>query len=424
MKYFFENFSNGLKLINIPNFKTKTVAILALFPVGSRYENKNINGASHFIEHLMFKGTKKRPSNFLIAKELDSIGADYNAFTSKDLTGYWIKFDKKYLENGLEILSDILFNSLFEKKEFEKEKSVILEEIKMYEDNPSLYIEEFFEQVLYPNLPLGRPISGSKDSIKNLSYDVLLNFKEKFYQIHNLLISVAGNLKEKECKNLIKKYFGKIFSKNRKKYTFERVKRKKQEKMRVRFLIKDTQQIQLALGFPAYSLFHPKIEALKLFSIILGGYMSSRLFSEIRVKRGLAYFIKTSLNIYQDTGNFVVLAGIDEIKIKEVIKLILEELNKIKKNGVTEEELERAKNYYEGKLSLDLEDSAEIAAWYGKQKLLKNKILTPEEKIIKIKKVKAEEIQKVANDILKINNLNIALIGPSSLKNIKLNNLF
>lgn len=425
-------FSSGLKLITAPVSGTEAVTVLILLPVGSRYENKNLNGVSHFIEHMMFKGTKKRPSNLAIAKELDAIGAEYNAFTGKDLTGYWVKLDKNYLEIGLEILADIFFNSLFDKDEFEREKGVILEEIKMYEDNPLFYIETLFEQTLYGEHPLGWPIAGEMKNIKKLSHAELLDFKNKYYQVNRTLITVAGNIKAGIIKKLVAKFFkstanyksntsftpkqaryGAGIQITNKKFGFQKFLKRKQENLNFKILTKDVQQVQLALGFPAYSYFHPKLEALILLSIILGGNMSSRLFTEVRVKRGLAYFIKADLSVYQDAGDFVIRAGLDKDKTEEAIKVILDELKKIRDKGVSSEELNRAKTFCEGKLSLELEDSASLASWYGKRLLLTGKILTPEQRLAKIKKVRVSDIQAVVREIIQSKSINLALIGPS-----------
>lgn len=408
-------FSNGLKLITVPIQATETVTILVLFPVGSRYETKKINGVSHFVEHMMFKGTKNRPNNLAIAKELDAIGAEYNAFTGKNLTGYWTKLDKDYIETGLGILADMLLNSLFDKIEFGREKGVILEEIKMYEDNPLMYIEDLFEQTLYGEHPLGWSIAGKIANIKNLKHQELLNFKKQHYQANQVLIAVAGNIKPVSTKNLIDKFFVKTdWSKQKKSgpIKFKKFLAKKQKKPILKTLTKDVQQIQFALGFPSYSYFHPQLETLFLLSIILGGNMSSRLFSEVREKRGLAYYVRADANPYQDTGNFVVRAGVDRDKINEAVGVVLDELKKVKDNGVKKEELIRAKTFFEGKLSLSLEDSAEVAIWYARRALLTSKTLTPEQMIAKIKKISQQDILTVARQIFKSSTLNLALIGP------------
>lgn len=400
-------------MITAPIAGTEAVTILILLPVGSRYETKEINGASHFIEHMMFKGTERRPSNLAIAKELDALGADYNAFTGKDLTGYWIKLDKDNIETGVEILSDILFNSLFDRSELERERGVILEEIKMYEDNPLLYIDDLFEQTLYNNHPLGWSISGKMENIRKISYQEILDFKNKHYRPNQMLIAVAGNIEKRAIKKIIVKFFGQSSSAKKETWSAKKFLNSQQTGPIVNILTKDVQQIQLALGFPAYSYFHPKLDVLTLFSIILGGNMSSRLFTEVRVKRGLAYFVKTDLSIYKDTGNFVVRAGIDKEKIKEATAVILEELKKIRDQGAGADELARAKTFFEGKLSLELEDSASVASWYAKYEMMLGKIFTPAEKIAKIKKITNRDVQLVAKDIIRSSALNLAIIGPA-----------
>lgn len=413
--YQLSKFSNGLRLITAPIAGTEAVTVLILLPVGSRYETPKLNGVSHFIEHMLFKGTKKRPTSLAIAKELDALGAEYNAFTGKDLTGYWVKLDKDYLEIGLEILADIFFNSLFDKNEFEREKGVILEEIKMYQDNPLLYIDDFFEQTLYGQHPLGWSIAGKMENIKKISHTEFLTFKNKFYQAGRALITVTGNIKTKIVRKLVNKFFGQIPEFKIKKMNFKKFLKKQQKNLKLRILTKDVQQVQLALGFPAYSYFHPKIEALDLLAIILGGNMSSRLFTEVRVKKGLAYFIRTDLGVYQDTGNFVIRAGVDKDKIEEAIKVILDELKKVRDKAISNEELNRTKTFCEGKLSLELENSASLASWYAKQLMLIGKILTPTEKLAKIKKVQIKDIQAVSNEIIKSRALNLALIGPDNI---------
>lgn len=408
--YYQARLSNGLKLVVVPKKTSQTATVLVLIPVGSRYEPSNLCGASHFIEHMMFKGTKKRPSSLAIAQELDGIGADYNAFTGKDHTGYWIKTVNSKIEIAMDVLADMLFNSLFDRKEFQQEKGVILEEIKMYQENPLLYIDDLFENTLYQRHSLGQLISGQISDVKNMSRRILLEYKKCFYQPNQMVISVSGGVKKSEIFNLVKKYFGRERGKAKKNgfNVFEPPKNK--EKHRVKILFKDLKQVQIALGGLAYSYTHPKIEALRLLSTILGGNMSSRLFTEVRVKKGLAYVINTDLNIYQDTGNYGIFAGVDKNKTIEAIEVILKELKKVKDKGVTKEELSRAKDYFEGSIRLYLEDSANLAKWYGKQILLIGRAFTPSQKLEEIKKVKTEDLQGVAKSIFK--NINLSLIGP------------
>jgi len=403
-------FTNGLKLITVPVKDAKTATVLVLLPVGSRYESTRLSGVSHFIEHMMFKGTKKRLNSLAISKELDGIGAYYNAFTGKDHTGYWVKSAKEKISTSLDVLSDMLFNSVFDQKEFDNEKTVILEEIKMYEENPLFYINEFFENTLFNKDALGQLISGHLSDVKALSRQSLIKYKETFYQPNQMLVIVAGGVEKTKTIELVKKYFASYQGKAKKiKYT-PLIRKKTKPDVKIRF--KELKQTQLALGGFAYPYSHPKLEAAALLSTILGGNMSSRLFAQVRDKRGLAYSIKMGLGKYQDVGNYVIQAGVDKEKVLETVKIILNELNKIKKNIVTKEELMRAKDYIGGITKIYLEDSANLATWYGYQALFINKIISPGQRLEKLRKVTQKQIQNVAQDIFCKQDLKLALIGP------------
>lgn len=408
MNYKLHKLSNGARLILVPNKSTKAASVLAIFGVGSRHEHKEINGASHFIEHLMFKGTKKRPTTLDISKELDRVGAEYNAATAKDWTAYYVKIDNRHIDMAMDVISDMILNSKFDQKEIDRERGVILEEINMYEDNPMMYIEDLLEQSIFDGNTLGWQISGPRDVIRNVTREQLLEYKNKFYQPSNVVICVAGNYPD-DIKEKIEKYFA--FEQANKfvsKYedfkftqTAPRIKIKKQK----------TEQAQLAFGFPGYKYNDPRVHALYLLAIILGGNMSSRLFINIRERQGLCYFIRSYINIYQDTGCLVVQSGLDMKRIEQAIELILAELKKMKEKGVTETELQEAKDFIKGKVILHLEDSSELAEWYAKQEILTNESLTPEQKFELFDKVKVEDVKKVANEIFKKELINLSLIG-------------
>ncbi len=403
-------FPNGFKLITVSVKDAKTATVLVLLPVGSRYEPAHLNGVSHFIEHMMFKGTKKRLNSLAISKELDGIGAYYNAFTGKDHTGYWVKSAKEKISVSLDVLSDMLFNSVFDQKEFDHEKTVILEEIKMYEENPLFYINEFFESTLFNKHALGQLISGHLSDVQKLSRRSLVKYKELFYQPNQMLMIVAGGIEKTQTIKLVKKYFASYQGRAKKiKYTPLIIKKSKPD-IKIRF--KRLKQTQLALGGFAYPYNHPKLEAATLLSTILGGNMSSRLFTQVRDKRGLAYSIKMGLGKYQDIGNYVIQAGVDKEKVLETIKVILDELNKIKKDIVTKEELARAKDYIRGIMKISLEDSANLAIWYGYQTLFIGKIISPSQRLKKLKKVTQKQVQSVAQDVFCKQGLRLALIGP------------
>lgn len=400
---------NGLRLITVPNKGTKAVTVLILLPVGSRYETKDIGGLSHFIEHMMFKGTERRPTTLDISKELDSIGAEYNAFTSKDYTGYYIKSSAEKLGLSFDILSDMLFHSTIKQEELDKERGVIVEEINMYEDNPLMHVESMFEELVFGDHPLGWQIAGTREVIKTVPREKMVSYLSHYYQPANMIIIVAGKIREKQVVQLTRAHFGKDGGKKfRKFFSYGQ----SQKSPRMKLVFKETEQVQLCLGFPGLSYFDKDIHALQLLSIILGGNMSSRLFVNIREKHGLCYFIRAAAELYHDTGTFVIQAGLDKSRIKDAIRLILEELKKVKKNGVTKKELQDAKDFLKGKMVLRLEDSESLADYFGKQELFFKKLETPEDKLKKYFRVRAKDILDAARKIIVQERLNLALIGP------------
>ncbi|MFA5359107.1 MAG: pitrilysin family protein [Patescibacteria group bacterium] len=399
---------NGLTVILAPRKETQTVTALLLVKAGSRYEDKDVRGISHFVEHMMFKGTKKRPSTFIISQELDSVGADYNAFTSKDHTGYYVKVNAGKKRLALELLSDMMFSSVFSAEELKREKGVIMEEMNMYQDNPIMYVEDLVEELTFSGNKLGELIIGTKKTVGSINREKILKYWQYFYQPSNMVLGLAGNFQKTDI-NLVKKYFEKADNRRNKiSFTpFLSSQRSAQNKI----LYKKTDQVQLAMSWSAYGYRDVDIYPAYLLATILGGTMSSRLFIEIREKRGLAYYIKATNNVYEDTGCFVVQAGLDKKRWREAVGLVWQEMEKIKKYGVTDEELERAKEFLRGKLAIDLEDSAHLADWYAKQKLLSGKIMEPKEKLQKILKVKASDVKRIAQNIFVKNQLNLAVIG-------------
>ena len=337
-------------IILVPSKETKAITFEVLYKVGSREESKNNNGVSHFLEHLMFKGTEKRPKTVNISKELDSIGAEYNAFTGKDHTGYYIKAAQKNLPLAIEILADMLHNSKFEKEEMDKERGVIIEEINMYEDNPLMYIGDVFENLIYKGTKLGYSIGGPRKNIINLSRNSLYNYYQKYYYSANSIICLAGNFQEKKALRLINKFFP--IAKKRKRVNFKKVKKIKKKNPQISIIKrKNVEQVQLILGFKSIPKKDNKFLRTQVLANILGGTMSSRLFLEIREKRGLCYFIKASNDGYEDLTSFSIQAGLNKEKIYEALKAIKEELNKLKEEGLTKEELEKTKDNKIGRAS-------------------------------------------------------------------------
>jgi len=401
--------NNGFRIITVPQKNTQTVTILVLVGAGSKYETKEINGISHFLEHMFFKGTKKRPSPMLVSEVLDKIGGIYDAFTSQEYTGYFAKVDASHFDLALDWISDIYLNSLLPEKEIEKEKGVIIEEINMYYDTPMKYIQFLWPKLLYGDQPAGWNIIGTKENIAKISQKDLKNYMKNQYVAKNTLICVAGKINTLKVILKIKKYFNKIRinqSKEKPKVI------EKQNKPEVFLETKETDQTHLCLGVRTYNLFHPQRYTLELLAIILGGMMSSRLFIEIRDKLGLAYYITTSTSKNTDTGFLVTQAGIDNQRINLAISTILKEYKKISQKKVSFQELKKAKDCIKGKMALILETSDDQASFYGIQELLKKEILTPKEIYKKIDKVSQNDIIRVAKDIFKPEKLNLALIGP------------
>lgn len=400
---------NGLRILTIPNKNTQTVMILVLVKTGSKYETKEVSGISHFLEHMLFKGTKKRPSTLAVAETLDRVGGEYNAFTSKDSTGYYAQvadFNKKL---ALDWISDIYLNSLLPEKEIEKEKGVIIEEINMYLDTPMSYINSLWNELLYGDQPAGWDIAGTKESVARIFRADLKNYMESQYTASNTICCVVGNVNKKEIIKEIEKAFVKI---NLRKAKDSLPVKEEQSQPESLIYFKKTDQTHLSLGVRAYNLLHPQKYAQEILSIILGGMMSSRLFIEIREKLGLAYYIRTGSHENADTGYLATGAGIDNKNVEKAIKVILKEYKKISQKKVSKSELKKAKDYLKGKTILSLESSHSLASFYAWQELLEDKILTPSEVFKKIDQVTESDILRVAQDIFTPKKLNLALIGP------------
>lgn len=401
---------NRLRVILSPLHETQAVTALVLCKVGSRYESAQINGASHFLEHLVFKGTEKRPTTLDISKELDAIGAEYNAFTAKDHTGYYVKAAAEHLETSLDVLSDMLFHALFDPKEIERERGVILQEINMYEDNPMMSVEDLFEEVTFRGHPLGRNIAGPKAVIKRVKRADLLRFRERFYEPGNIVVSLAGKL-PKSTPQLLAKYFTETQGGRRTFPAYQRF-RVRQRRPQLKVKTKDTEQVQLVMGFPSYPLEHPRLFPLYVLNVILGGNMSSRLFIAIRERKGLCYFIRSSASPYQDTGTFSIQAGLDRRRLEEAVKGIVEELVRLRDEGPTKDELAKAKSYLKGKFILQLEDSEHIANFFGRQATLSSHIRTPKENLRRIERVTLDDVRRTSRELIRSDRSNLALIGP------------
>ncbi len=400
---------NGLRIITIPVKTSKTVTFLVLVKTGSKYETKDVNGISHFLEHMFFKGTKKRPTTLDIAETLDRIGGEYNAFTSKDVTGYWAKVSAKNQEIALDWIADMFLNSKLEQAEIDREKGVIIEEINMYLDTPTAYVGDLWETLLYKDQPAGWRVIGEKDNILAMNREKIVDYYKSHYGSANTIVCVAGNVNTKTVEGKIKRYFKGI---NGSALKDKLEVKESQESPEVLVHFKETDQTHLCLGVRAYNLLDPRRYALSLLATILGGNMSSRLFTSIRERRGLAYYVKTVVDTNTDTGFLVTQAGVDHKNINEVIRLILEEYKSLKEKEITPAELKKAKDYTKGSMAISLESSDSQAFFYSEQELFRKEILSPEEIFKKIDRVTINDIKKVAEDIFRPSKLNLAIIGP------------
>jgi len=402
-------FRNGLRLITVPQKGSLAATVLVLVEAGSKYEAKEINGLSHFLEHMCFKGTKKRPTAMDITRELDGIGAEYNAFTSQEWTGYYAKVQAHELDTVIDVISDMYINPTFDEKEIEKEKGVIIEEINMYEDTPQRRVQELFMQIMYGDQPAGWDIGGRKEVIGAMTRDHFTKYRGEHYLADATTVVVSGAFDTRTIVKKIERAFVSvpIGKKVGKVKTFEA---QKEPATLVKY--KDTDQTHLVIGCRAFDTYDKRRVALGVLSDILGGGMSSRLFQRVREQLGAAYYVKADADLFTDHGVFSVSAGVHHPKLDVVIRAILDELHKMTTLLITESELEQAKDHMAGHMVLGLETSDAVAMYYGGQEVHREKLMTPGEYLKKIKAITREDVMAVAKDIFKNEGLNMAIIGP------------
>jgi predicted Zn-dependent peptidase len=401
---------NGLRNLTIPMPSLESVTAIVMVGAGSRYENKKNNGISHFFEHMAFKGTEKRPSALEISSIIDGMGGECNAFTGKELTGYYIKSAKDKLEISLDILSDMLMHSKLDPVEIDKERGVIIEEINMIEDTPMRKLGDIYEELLYGDAPMGWDIAGTKENILSISPQDFRDYMGSLYSAHNMTAIVAGGVDAKVASELVEKYFGEM-----PKFDIGQALslKESQDKPAVLVRKKQTEQIHVAIGVRTVPINSPKKYPLSVLAAILGGGMSSRLFHEVREKRGLAYYVRTHSDEYTDAGSLVSTAGIDPKRVIEAVEVILEEYQKVAKGAMdlSDKELNKAKEYIKGHFVLGLEDSNSVAGFYGHQELLEEKIENPDEILAKIDSVTKEDVEYAGREFFIEKGLNLALIG-------------
>lgn len=408
MEYQLIKLENGIRVILAPMQDTQTATIMIMNGVGSRYETEREAGLSHFIEHMFFKGTEKYPNTLSISEALDEVGGEYNAFTAKDKTSFYAKVPTQKFEVALDIISDIFLHSKIESEEIEKEKGTIIQEINLYEDTPMTNVGDLFENLLWPNEPLGRDIIGTKETVRSFGREDFLQYIKRHYVASDTVVCVAGKF---ELSWVLEKIREKFSAMSQGEKPIANKVTKTQTAFPVMIKRKETDQTHLVLGAYAYGYNHPDRFILSLLSIILGGNMSSRLFLEVREKRGLAYYVRTNVETYEETGYLATHAGVEPEKLDLAISTILKEYQKIRDEKVTDKELQKAKDFVKGKSVMNLEASDEVAMFFIDQEVSRKNIMTVDQIVEKIDAVTPEDILRVAQDIFQKGKIHLALIG-------------
>ena len=399
---------NGLRIVMKPEKHMNSMVVGIWIGVGGRFENRKNSGISHFLEHMVFKGSKSRSADE-IKRSIEGLGGTLNGFTGEECTCYWIKILGVHQDVVFPVLSDMALHPKLSKKDMEKERSVILEEIKMYKDLPQHFVHELLDEILWPGQPLSMPLTGNAKSVSSMTRGDLLDFKNKCYSARNIAIIAVGAIDEERIIKDAEESFSSL-SKGAN-LNFKKVDFKRKSPV-VNFQYKDTEQTHLSLGIYGLSRFDPDRYALALINIILGANMSSRLFTEVREKKGLAYEIVSHMKEYQDTGLFSVSAGIDNKKVRRAVDVIIKELGKMKLESVKNGELTRAKEFYKGQFLMMMEESLNHMVWLGDKIIGKDELLTHEEILRGVQKVTAGDIKRVAGRIFRGRNLKVAFIGP------------
>jgi len=404
-----DTFPSGLRLVTVPMPAAKTATVLVQVATGSKYETRELSGISHFLEHMMFKGTTRRPGYLDISRELDAIGASYNAFTGKEVTGYYAKAAVPKADTIMDVVFDIFLNSKLEQGAMEIERGPIIEELRMRRDDPQQHIARLLEELLYGDQPAGWEVGGTIETIQRMRAEELRQYFDTHYVATNTVIAVAGGIDANEVRSHVEKVFANIRQAEK---APKLPTREVQSSPGIRSMTKDVEQLYLQFGIRAYHMYDDRRYPLALLANILGGGMSSRLFEEVREKRGLAYYVYAGNAEYTDSGYLEIGAGINQAKAQDGIKVILQELMKAARDGVTEEELQRTKDQAEGRLAFTLESTNGVSSDYGGSVLFHGRVLTPEEELAKIQAVTREQISEVAREIFRDDRLNLAVIGP------------
>ncbi len=398
-----------MRVLLAPMKHTRAVTVLVLVATGSKFETKRINGVSHFLEHLFFKGTKRRPTTKALAAELDGVGAEHNAFTSKEHTGYWVKASAEHTDLALDIVSDMLTNPLFPAGEIEKERQVIFEELNLYFDTPTRFVEDLFEETMWGDQPAGWYVGGTKESVARIGRKDILSYFKNYYGALDTVVCVAGGIDEVHVLREIKKRFSGL---SKGESPVKQAVVEDQTKPRVTASFKDTDQTHIAFGARAFDQYDPRRFALGVLATILGGNMSSRLFLNVRDTMGLAYYVHTMPYLDSDSGYIVSNAGIRNSELYKAVGAIKKEYDEVARRAPSPKELMKAKDYLVGRFLLGLEETDEVASYLATQEVLRRSIDSPEHYIKKIREVSTSDVRAVARDLFRPQRYNVALIGP------------
>jgi predicted Zn-dependent peptidase len=398
---------NGLRVLTADLGHAQSVTVMVMLAAGSRYETAETNGIAHFAEHMFFKGTERRPSARQIAGEIDAIGGEFNAFTGKEYTGYYVKCAAEHRDVALDVLVDMLRRSRFAEEEIEREKGVIVEEMNMYFDTPRDFIGGVYEQLLFGDQPLGWDIIGRKETVRNATRDTFLGYLDRWYRPSRMVLGVAGQIGD-DVLDRAHELLGDLEPGE----TEGPAPAEPYADGRVRVFTKQSDQAHVCLGVHSYPLEHPDRYALQLLATILGGGMSSRLFTEVRERRGLAYYVYGLNHSYTDAGSLYAQAGVDIARIDDAVSTIATELRKIAAEPVPGDELEKARNFSKGRFVLQLESPQGLILFGLRKEALEGRAPDPEEVLAGIDAVTGDDVSRVAGDLLADDRLRLALIGP------------
>jgi predicted Zn-dependent peptidase len=400
---------NGLRILTFTMTQTQAVSVTLFIGTGSRYERDEVTGISHFIEHMLFKGTTSRPTARHISEAIEGIGGYSNAYTDHETTTYWAKVAAPHFVEAADVLIDMLRCSRFEPTEIEKERRIIVEEINMSMDIPDQWVGILLGQVVWPDHPLGRDVAGTRESVARMTREQLLEYLEGHYLPGRSVVSVAGNVTHQEAVETIAERLSNWPSATANGYLLA-----PEGLSSPRWLVEDrpTEQGHICLAVPGLPRMHPDRFALGLLNTVLGEGMSSRLFLEVREAQGLAYAVDSSLSMLEETGLLVVYMGVDPERAPQAIRSVLAELDRLRQEPVPETELNKAREYVKGRLVLGLEDSGAVSAWYGRQALLLDKMLTPDDVLNAYNAVTAEDVQRLAQTLFADDQLYLAAVGP------------